>query len=73
MDSDMDETLSLLDPEKFIRMVKEHPCLHDIKHPSYSLRTVRRRAWDQIGSQIYQNWTQITDKDKKGKLLQTVK
>ena len=68
MEAELDEILSGVDAEKFISMVKQHPVLYDISHPAYKLRTVRRRAWDEIGTQLYPNWDRIKEKDKKGKV-----
>lgn len=43
---------SIEDVQRLIDLVREEPCLYNVRHPQYKKFQVRQRKWEFIGTQI---------------------
>jgi hypothetical protein len=61
----------MFDVDKFIELIKDHPCLWDKKIEDYSNKTCRDKAWLEIGEAFYDGWSELDlkMKDEKGKKI----
>lgn len=54
----------MFDSEKLIIAVESRPCLWNNGDASYSNRSMRKIAWEQIGEEFYEDWSTYSAKKK---------
>lgn len=54
----------MFDTEKFIVLVQDYPSIWDKGAKVYCDRVVREKGWRDIGEQMMENWTDLTDEEQ---------
>lgn len=59
------DVYSKMDTEKFIKCVKNNPTIWQKSSANYGDRLMRESCWNIIGHQMFENWEEMTEKERR--------
>lgn len=54
----------MCDNGELIMAIENHPCLWDTGHKDYHSREVKDIAWEEVCSQVYEQWESFSEEEK---------
>lgn len=63
--------MMMIDTEKFLVEIQSRECIWNPKVKEYSVKSERRRAWEEVAEVFHPDWTSCSseDQDKLGEYL----